>query len=280
MSATHAHDQASQLLLDAGLRCHAVVETHEDGADRTEAVLDDRVCRERGRYRYEGNALARAAGQRVQNGAQGLSKSHGEVPVSGQCLGSGNDPPATLQGDRIRIGAARVEPDPELLHRPRNSILRDAASTAFDSTMAIVMGPRPPGTGVIQPARSKARSYSTSPTILPAPSRLMPTSKTAAPGLIQSPGTKCALPTAATTRSARSTSARTSRVPVWQTVTVAPASSSSSAIGRPTMFDAPTTVAFSPRSAMLYSAASRMTPCGVHGRSPGRFCASRPVLTG
>ena len=72
---------------------------------------------------------------------------------------------------------------------------------------------------------------------------LFPTSNTAAPGRIQSPGTKPALPTAATTTSARSTSARKSRVPVWQTVTVAPASNSSSAMGRPTMLEAPTTVA-------------------------------------
>src|SRR5437879_3802107 len=46
------------------------------------------------------------------------------------------------------------------------------------------------------------------------------------------------------------------------------------------MFDAPTTVARSPRNAMPYSLARRMTPKGVQGRRRGRFCASNPVLRG
>ncbi len=88
------------------------------------------------------------------------------------------------------------------------------------------------------------------------------------------------LPTAATTISARSTSALTSRVRVWHTVTVAPANISSSAMGRPTMLDAPTTVARSRWSAMPYSCARRMTPYGVQGLKEGRFCAKSPVLYG
>src|ERR1700689_2167048 len=157
---------------------------------------------------------------------------------------------------------------------------RLAASTALERSMAMVMGPKPPGTGVIQAARVAAAANSTSPTSLPSALRLIPTSNTAAPGRTPSPGMKPALPTAATSTSARSTSARRSRVPVWHTVTVARASSSSSAIGRPTMLEAPTTVARAPVRAMPYSCARRMTPNGVHGRSRGRFWASSPVLTG
>ncbi len=48
---------------------------------------------------------------------------------------------------------------------------------------AIVIGPTPPGTGVIRLASSAAASYSTSPT-LPG---LYPASSTTAPGLIHSP---------------------------------------------------------------------------------------------
>ena len=51
----------------------------------------------------------------------------------------------------------------------------------------MVIGPTPPGTGVIQAARSLAAAKSTSPTSLPSAPRLMPTSMTIAPCLIQSP---------------------------------------------------------------------------------------------
>ena len=70
----------------------------------------------------------------------------------------------------------------------------------------MVMGPTPPGTGVIAPAVLTASAKSTSPTIrvLPPPAsmRLMPTSITVAPGLIQSPLTISGWPTAATRMSA------------------------------------------------------------------------------
>ena len=50
----------------------------------------------------------------------------------------------------------------------------------------MVIGPTPPGTGVIAPATSAALAKSTSPTSLPS-TRLMPTSITVAPGFSQSP---------------------------------------------------------------------------------------------
>ena len=68
-----------------------------------------------------------------------------------------------------------------------------AARSVFASSVAIVIGPTPPGTGVIQPATSFAASKSTSPQSLPSGRRLMPTSMTIAPGLIQSPGTNLRL---------------------------------------------------------------------------------------
>ena len=70
-----------------------------------------------------------------------------------------------------------------LAHKAPHPALRPAASTVFESSIAMVMGPSPPGTGVIQPARFAASSKPTSPTRLPASVRLMPTSNTAAPGL-------------------------------------------------------------------------------------------------
>lgn len=106
---------------------------------------------------------------------------------------------------------------------------RSYASTVFFKSIAIVMGPTPPGTGVIAPARPgrQADSKSTSPTrrylqcvqtnlcyiwhcdTPPHPAfldasgtLLMPTSMTVAPGFSHSPLTKPALPIAAMTMSA------------------------------------------------------------------------------
>src|SRR6266568_24307 len=72
--------------------------------------------------------------------------------------------------------------------RPRR---RDAASSVLRNRQAIVIGPTPPGTGVMAPATRRALSKSTSPTSRTPPccpvTRLIPTSMTVAPGLIQSP---------------------------------------------------------------------------------------------
>src|SRR5262249_21697893 len=84
---------------------------------------------------------------------------------------------------------------------------RSAAMTVESTTMATVMGPTPPGTGVIARATWRTDSKSTSPVIRPRPpaasvSRWMPTSTTTAPGFTQSALTRCRRPTAATSRSA------------------------------------------------------------------------------
>ena len=90
----------------------------------------------------------------------------------------------------------------------------------FASSIAIVIGPTPPGTGVIAPATSLTASNSTSPTS-PSSVRLVPTSITVAPGLTISAPTSRGEPTAATRMSAREQTAGRSRVREWQTVTVA-----------------------------------------------------------
>jgi hypothetical protein len=148
------------------------------------------------------------------------------------------------------------------------------------SSIAIVIGPTPPGTGVIQDARSAQDAKSTSPTSFPSGRRLMPTSITIAPGLIHAPGTKPALPTPATTMSAWPTMPGRSRVAEWQIVTVQRAINSSSAIGRPTMVDCPITTACLPTRSSPVSARSRMQPQGVQGRKVGRLSTSRPMLIG
>ena len=56
-----------------------------------------------------------------------------------------------------------------------------AAVNVLRRSIAIVIGPTPPGTGVISPATSAALR-STSPTSFPASSRFMATSMTTAPG--------------------------------------------------------------------------------------------------
>ncbi len=61
------------------------------------------------------------------------------------------------------------------------------ASSVFSISVATVIGPTPPGTGVMYEARLAASSNTTSPTTLPFSRRLMPTSITIAPSLIQSP---------------------------------------------------------------------------------------------
>src|SRR6516225_6728026 len=84
--------------------------------------------------------------------------------------------------------------------RPRR---RQAARNVLSNRQAIVIGPTPPGTGVIAPATLLADEKSTSPITRARPSGLgaglMPTSMTVAPGLIQSPLTIPGCPAAAIT---------------------------------------------------------------------------------
>src|SRR6185437_1644886 len=103
----------------------------------------------------------------------------------------------------------------DLWHRPlRRTLHRDAlcsaARTVFLSSIAIVIGPTPPGTGVMRDARSRALSKSTSPTSLKplfaveSATRLIPTSITTAPSFTMSPVTMPGFPAATMRMSARS----------------------------------------------------------------------------
>src|SRR6185436_5253087 len=74
-------------------------------------------------------------------------------------------------------------------HAARAATAHSAAVTVFARSSATVIGPTPPGTGVIARARSRAAAKSTSPQSLPAALRFMPTSITTAPRRIHSPRT-------------------------------------------------------------------------------------------
>ena len=149
----------------------------------------------------------------------------------------------------------------------------------------MVIGPTPPGTGVIAPATSLAEAKSTSPTnrVLPgsAPAtRLIPTSITVAPGLSQAPVTISARPTAAITMSARRTTSARSLVRLWAMVTVQFSARSSCATGLPTSTERPITTASLPERSPSNSLASIRQPSGVQGTRPGKPEASRPALIG
>src|SRR5438045_2405015 len=84
--------------------------------------------------------------------------------------------------------------------------------------MATVMGPTPPGTGVMRAATSATLAKWTSPQIRPSSRLWMPTSTTTAPGLTHSAVTCSGRPIATISRSAWRARAGASRVAVWQTV--------------------------------------------------------------
>src|SRR6185436_5270862 len=128
--------------------------------------------------------------------------------------------PPTTGGSTQRLSfRSRGVEEPTAAAQTRSAACMRAALTVFCKSIAIVIGPTPPGTGVISRARRAAPSKSTSPT-KPASVRLMPTSITVAPSFTMSPVTNSGLPTAATSTSARRATAGRSRVREWQIVTV------------------------------------------------------------
>src|SRR3954454_15968880 len=155
-----------------------------------------------------------------------------------------------------------------------------AARTTFCSSIARVIGPTPPGLGATKPATSTT-SRATSPAILPS-TRLPPTSSTAAPGFTMSALISPGTPAAATTMSAVRTCAARSRVPVWQSVTVAFSVRrvSSSPSGRPTVIPRPTITTSAPAIGTSYRRSSSTIPTGVQGSAPGTPRTSRPRFTG
>jgi len=135
-----------------------------------------------------------------------------------------------------------------------------AASIVLTISMVTVIGPTPPGTGVIAEATSATAAKSTSPHSLPAVSRFIPTSITTAPGFTIPAVSMLRRPTAATTTSARRVCSARSGVMLWQMVTVAFACKSSSAIGLPTVLLRPITTACRPRSTRPVLSISFMQP--------------------
>src|SRR5207247_9763458 len=85
---------------------------------------------------------------------------------------------------------------------PRPAEVRSADITVFSSNIAIVMGPTPPGTGVMHEAVPSTLWKSTSPASLPSASRAIPTSMTTAPGFTSRAVTSLGLPAATTRMSA------------------------------------------------------------------------------
>ena len=145
----------------------------------------------------------------------------------------------------------------------------------------MVIGPTPPGTGVMAPAILQASLYSTSPISFPLDaSRLMPTSMTVEPVFNHSPFMNSGRPTAAIRMSASEHTLGKSIVFEWQSVTVAFASVSNMAMGFPTMFERPTTTAFLPWISAQCSRIRRMQPLGVAATYRGLPWAKSPMFSG
>ena len=141
-----------------------------------------------------------------------------------------------------------------------------AACSVFFISIAMVIGPTPPGTGVMYPAFGSTESKSTSPQSFPSSMRLMPTSMTIAPSFTMSAVTNFGLPMATTRISALAASYFRFFVREWQMVTVPFFCSSSIAIGFPTMLLLPMTTHCLPLMSTPVLAISSMIPAGVHGR--------------
>src|SRR5690349_2883299 len=112
--------------------------------------------------------------------------------------------------DRADAEQRLAAPDAPHTAAPRIAVSRPAL-TVLRSRQAIVIGPTPPGTGVIAEATSATSSWSTSPN-RPSSRRFWPTSMTIAPGFTQSRLTIRARPTAAISTSARRQTSGRSRV--------------------------------------------------------------------
>src|SRR6185312_8531051 len=159
--------------------------------------------------RHDRHVQAKAAGQSrgsVHVTWQNLRMRGKQIHiVVGECLGENAHTRMSYCKARLYAGSrtlARHRAGAPAQQAASRASRVHAASRVFSISVATVMGPTPPGTGVIQLARSAASAKSTSPTRCPSASRLMPMSMTTAPGLIQSPCTNPGRPTATITMSA------------------------------------------------------------------------------
>ena len=149
---------------------------------------------------------------------------------------------------------------------------RIAAWTVLAINIATVMGPTPPGTGVIALATCLTSSNATSPTSFwplffeASGTALIPQSMTTAPGLTQSFLTSSGTPQATTKMSACLAMAATSLVLEWAMVTVALFHNNNWAMGDPTIFDLPIITAWAPMMVAPARLISSKHPYGVQGR--------------
>ncbi len=150
----------------------------------------------------------------------------------------------------------------------------------FFISIAIVIGPTPPGTGVIALATSETSLYATSPQSFPFSSRFIPTSITIAPSLTISAVMNFALPTAATRMSARRQTSLRFFVLLWQIVTVPFSWRRSIACGLPTILLLPTTTHSLPHTSIFVRRISSITPAGVQGRKSKLPIIILPTFTG
>src|SRR6056297_1764726 len=105
----------------------------------------------------------------------------------------------------VQLESTGQHPCPMLEQSDQAVARRLALSRVLYNNMVIVIGPTPPGTGVMAAALRQAAAKSTSPISFFSSTRFTPTSITTAPGLIQSPLIICGLPTAAISTSAAAT---------------------------------------------------------------------------
>src|SRR5436190_459015 len=248
--------------------------------DDRQRGCDDRRADRNGDFRPSDEAADRDDDQREQRHEQHVERPPERRPAAAgdaaalEPVGEQQDEQRDTAGAHERL----AEPDSPHTVAPLCAARR-AAFTVLRSRQAIVIGPTPPGTGVIADATSETSSKATSPE-RPSSRRFVPTSITIAPGLTQSAFTIRARPTAAIRTSARRQTPGRSRVREWQVVTVALDFSSSCAIGLPNRFERPITTASAPSSCAPASSSRIITPSGVLGRSPSRPSARYPAERG
>ena len=151
----------------------------------------------------------------------------------------------------------------------------------FSIRQQIVIGPTPPGTGVMTDAFGSMAAKSTSPQSLPVSgSRFTPTSITTAPSETMSEVTNLGRPIATTRISALRVTEGRSAVRLCAMVTVAFSSRRSLETGRPTILLRPMTTARLPLISTPAALSILMIPFGVQGSTHSCFCHREATFRG
>ena len=115
VTAMHTDDDPASVALQPRSLHHLIVKTHQHRADRAEAVLDHGVGGESGRNGDQRYVLAAdPCGQTLQHRPGGCGQPDGQIPVRGERLGAGDDPPVAVERYCVRVSTACVETDPDL----------------------------------------------------------------------------------------------------------------------------------------------------------------------